>query len=67
MSNVVERLQVYSREIQRMEDMKRLNVPIEADLHKQLKVKVAEKGETVAQFVREAIAEKLERENAKGE
>lgn len=67
MSNVVERLQVYSREIQRMEEMKRLNVPIEADLHKQLKVKVAEKGETVAQFVREAIAEKLERENAKGE
>lgn len=50
-----------------MEEMKRLNVPIEADLHKQLKVKVAEKGETVAQFVREAIAEKLERENAKGE
>ena len=67
MSNVVERLQVYSREIQRMEEMKRLNVPIEADLHKQLKVKVAEKGETVAQFVREAIAEKLEMENAKGE
>ena len=67
MGNVVKRLQVYSREIQRMEDMKRLNVPIEADLHKQLKVKVAEKGETVAQFVREAIAEKLDRENAKGE
>ena len=67
MSDVIKRLQVYSRETQRMEEMKRLNVPIEADLHKQSKVKVAEKGETVAQFVREAIAEKLERENAKGE
>ena len=50
-----------------MADTKRLNIPIEAELHKQLKVKVAEKGETVAQFVRDAIAEKIERENAKGE
>lgn len=50
-----------------MEEMKRLNIPIEVDLHRQIKVKVAEQGITVAQFVREAIAEKLEKENAKSE
>ena len=67
MDDTKKRLQVYSREIQRMEEMKRLNIPIEADLHRQIKVKVAEQGITVAQFVREAIAEKLEKENAKSE
>lgn len=67
MDDTLKRLQVYSREIQRMEEMKRLNIPIEADLHRQIKVKVAEQGITVAQFVREAIAEKLEKENAKSE
>ena len=67
MDDTQKRLQVYSREIQRMEEMKRLNIPIEADLHRQIKVKVAEQGITVAQFVREAIAEKLEKENAKSE
>ena len=50
-----------------MDDMKRLNIPIEADLHRQVKVKVAEQGITVAQFVREAITEKLAKENAKNE
>ncbi len=50
-----------------MEETKRLNIPIEAELHKQLKVKAAEQGTTVAQFVREAIKEKLEKENAKSE
>ena len=67
MNDTKKRLQVYSKEIQRMEEMKRLNIPIEADLHRQIKVKVAEQGITVAQFVREAIAEKLEKENAKSE
>lgn len=67
MDDTKKRLQVYSREIQRMEEMKRLNIPIESDLHRQIKVKVAEQGITVAQFVREAIAEKLEKENAKSE
>ncbi len=67
MDDMKKRLQVYSREIQRMEEMKRLNIPIESDLHRQIKVKVAEQGITVAQFVREAIAEKLEKENAKSE
>ncbi len=50
-----------------MEDTKRLNVPIDADLHRQIKVKVAENGITVAQFVRDALTEKLERENKKSE
>lgn len=67
MADTKKRLQVYSRETQQMEEMKRLNIPIEADLHRQIKVKVAEQGITVAQFVREAIAEKLEKENAKSE
>lgn len=62
-----EKMQVYSKEMKRMEDTKRLNIPIESDLHRRLKVKVAEQGITVAQFVREAIAEKLEKENAKSE
>jgi predicted HicB family RNase H-like nuclease len=67
MDNTKKKLQVYSKEILQMEEMKRLNIPIEADLHKQIKVRVAEQGITVAQFVREAISEKLEKENAKGE
>lgn len=67
MSNTKKRLQVYSKEMQRMEETKRLNIPIEAELHRQIKVKVAEQGITVAQFVREALAEKLEKENAKSE
>ena len=67
MSNTKKRLQVYSKEMQRMEETKRLNIPIEAELHRQIKVKVAEQGKTVAQFVREALAEKLEKENAKSE
>lgn len=40
--------------------MKRLNVSIDDDLHKQLKMAVAEKGSTIGQFVIEAITEKLE-------
>ena len=50
-----------------MEDMKRLNIPIESDLHRQVKVKAAENGITVAQFVRDAIAEKLDKESKKSE
>lgn len=40
--------------------MKRLNVSIDDDLHKQLKMAVAEDGTTIGQFVIEAITEKLE-------
>ena len=40
--------------------MKRLNVSIEDDLHKKLKMAVAESGITIGKFVEEAIVEKLE-------
>ena len=50
MDDTKKRLQVYSKEIQHMEEMKRLNIPIEAELHKQIKVKVAEKGITVLNY-----------------
>ncbi len=40
--------------------MKRLNVSVDDELHKQLKMAVAEQGSTIGQFVIEAITEKLE-------
>lgn len=48
-----------------MTEFKRLNIAIEADLHRKLKIRVAETDMTLAQFVRDAIAEKLEREENK--
>lgn len=45
------------------ENTKRLNVVISTDLQRDLKVAVAKKGTTIAQFVVEAIAEKLEKED----
>ena len=47
------------------EDTKRLNVVISADLHRDLKVEVAKKGITIAQFVADAIREKIENEKVK--
>ena len=44
------------------EETKRLNVVINADLHRDLKVEVAKKGVTIAQFVADAIAEKISKE-----
>lgn len=44
------------------DDTKRLNVVISADLHRDLKVAVAKNGITIAQFVADAIREKLEKE-----
>lgn len=44
------------------EETKRLNVIIDADLHRDLKVAVARDGVTIAQFVSEAIKEKLKGE-----
>ena len=41
-------------------ELKRLNVSIDDDLHKQLKMAVAENSTTIGQFVIEAITEKLE-------
>lgn len=44
------------------EDTKRLNVIINNKLHRDLKVEVAKQGITMAQFVAEAITEKIERQ-----
>lgn len=40
---------------------KRLNVSIDAELHKQLKLAVIEQETTIAKFVADAIKEKLEK------
>ena len=45
------------------EDVKRLNVPIPASLHMKLKVTVAMQGKTLAQWVIEAIQDKLQKES----
>lgn len=50
------------RSVYMQEDTKRLNVIISNDLHRELKVEVAKQGITIAQFVSEAIAEKIERQ-----
>lgn len=44
------------------ENTKRLNVIISNELHRNLKVEVAKQGITIAQFVAEAIIEKIERQ-----
>lgn len=44
------------------EETKRLNVIIDADLHRELKIAVAKDGVTIAQFVADAIKEKLKGE-----
>ena len=46
-------------------NVKRLNVIISSDLHRDLKIAVAKSGVTIAQFVTEAISEKLKKENDK--
>lgn len=46
------------------EDMKRLNIVISADLHKDLKVAAALNGITLQQFVSEAISEKIKKEGS---
>ena len=45
--------------------MKRVNVPIDEELHKQLKVSVAENSTTIGQYVIEALTEKMERDKKK--
>lgn len=47
------------------DDTKRLNVVISTDLHRDLKVEVAKRGITIAQFVAEAIADKIKKEEGK--
>lgn len=44
------------------EEIKRLNVPIPASLHTELKVTATVQGKTLAQWVLEAVHEKLEKE-----
>ncbi len=44
------------------EDIKRLNVPIPASLHTELKVAATIQGKTLAQWVIEAIQDKLQNE-----
>ena len=53
-----ERLMTYA---ERLNNMKRLNVSIDEELHTQLKMTVAEQRTTIAQFVVEAIKEKIEK------
>ncbi len=52
------------------EDTKRLNVPIPSSLHTELKVTATIQGKTLAQWVIEAIQDKLQKEseakNSKG-
>lgn len=45
------------------EDIKRLNVPISSELHTEIKVQAAKDGKTIAQWVLEAIQNKLDTEN----
>ena len=59
MDKTSKRLQMYSEEMK--QEVKRLNIPIESEIHKRIKVASAEQSKTVAQFVREAVLEKLER------
>lgn len=55
----------YIKERCRMsENMKRLNIVISADLHRDLKVSAALNGVTLQQFVSEAIAEKIKKEGS---
>ena len=49
------------------DETKRLNVVISTDLHRELKVEAAKSGKTIAQFVAEAIAQKVESDKAKQE
>ena len=44
------------------ENTKRLNIVVSKELHRDLKVEAAKSGITLAQFVAEAIAEKIQRQ-----
>lgn len=45
------------------EDSKRLNVVIPTEVHRALKIEVAKRSTTIAQFVAEAIIEKINRKD----
>ena len=44
------------------EGTKRLNIVVSTELHRDLKVEAAKNGTTLAQFVADAIAEKIQRQ-----
>lgn len=46
---------------------KRLNIVISTELHRDLKVEVAKQSTTIAQFVADAIAEKINRQKGANE
>ena len=48
------------------DDKKRLNIAIDGDLHRQLKISAAQKGETIIQFVCESIKERIQRLQEEG-
>lgn len=47
------------------DDTKRLNVVINAEVHRALKVEVAKQGTTIGQYVAQSILEKIEKDNVK--
>ncbi len=49
-------------ELNMAEDTKRLNIVISTELHRDLKVEAAKNDITIAQFVAEAIAEKIQKQ-----
>ncbi len=48
-----------------MENTKRINIAIDEDLHKELKISAAVNGITVKEYVAKAIQDKLKKEKAK--
>ena len=50
-----------------MTDKKRINIAIESELHKQLRVMTVENDTTITDYVVQAIAEKLERDKTNQE
>lgn len=48
-----------------MENTKRINIAIDEDLHKELKIAAAVNGITVKEYVAKAIQDKLKKEKAK--
>lgn len=58
---------IYTEERFVVEDKKRINIALTLELHKKVKLATVEHDTTITDFVVEAIAEKLEREENKGE
>lgn len=46
-----------------MPDKKKLNISVDVELHKQLKIKTVEQSTTITDYVIKAIQEKIERDN----